>query len=522
MRPSLPRALRAFALIAVLAAAGPAVAQRQWIDDYTRVSRYEIEVAPNAEGGTFTGTVRAHFSNPVEMATLTLNALDMQFSRATIDGRPAAVTFDENAQTATLTPARPIRPGNHRVEIAYSGRIYDEAYGLFRVTYQDERGEQRMLATQFEPGDARRFAPMWDQPNRRAVFQVTVDVPAGQNAVGNMPVERTTRLSGGAQRIRFQPTPSMPSYLLFLAVGDIERISMDVDGVDLGVVTRRGQSERGRVALEYGAESLRWFTQYFGIRYPLPKLDMIAVPGAGGFGAMENWGAILYFDQYLLLDAEASSEADRRNVFGIVAHEIAHQWFGNLVTMAWWDDLWLNEGFASWMAAKAAEALHPNWSPWLDVLTDSTASAMALDSRAGTHPVVQTVNTIDEANLAFDAITYDKGLSVIRMLEAYVGEENWRNGVRAYLNGHLYGNAATVDLWRAIQAASGQPVHEIARSFTRQNGFPLLTASGENCGTSGRVALTQTRFAMDDASRTGERWEIPVMARRVGGETVRA
>jgi aminopeptidase N len=341
--------------------------------------------------------------------------------------------------------------------------------------------------------------------------------------VSNMPEAQVTRLSGGRTRTRFADTPSMPSYLLFLAVGDFERVTRDVDGVELGVVVRRGQTHRTSEALEAGEQSLRYFTDYFGVPYPLPKLDMVGVPGAGGFGAMENWGAILYFDQYLLVD-ERSSEAERQNVFGIVAHEVAHQWFGNLVTMMWWDDLWLNEGFASWMAAKATEAIHPDWTPWLDQLADGTARAMSLDARAGTHPVVQTVNTIDEANLAFDTITYQKGLSVIRMLEAYVGEEDFRQGVRDYINARHYGNAQTEDLWRAIQAASGQPVLEIARSFTGQPGFPVLEASAAACRSgqqTTQVRLSQRRFAMDDASRTQERWQIPIVARAVGADPVR-
>ena len=367
--------------------------------------------------------------------------------------------------------------------------------------------------------------PLWDQPNRRAVFALTITHPTNQMAIGNMPAARAQRLSGGLTRTTFQDSPSMPSYLLFLAVGDFERVTRDVDGVELGVVVRRGQTDRAQYALQAGEESLRYFTEYFGIRYPLPKLDMVAVPGAGGFAAMENWGAILYFDQYLLLDDDRSSESDRQFVWGVVAHEIAHQWFGNLVTMTWWDDLWLNEGFASWMAAKAVEHVHPDWQPWMAQQTLGTASAMALDAREGTHPVVQTVNTLEEANLAFDDITYDKGLAVIRMMEAYVGEEDFRQGVRDYLNARLYGNARTEDLWAAVQAASGQPVLEIARNYTLQWGFPVLSVAGANCErerSNGVINVTQRRFALDDASRTNETWSVPVVARRVGAEPVRA
>lgn len=502
---------------ALLVLPASAQAQRQWIDSGPTPVRYEIAVIPNAEAATFSGEVAIAFDVTEPTRTVTLNALELTISEAEIDGQRAQFSLDEDAQTLTLTARRQLRPGRHTIEIDYTGIINDEAFGLFRVSYEADGQQKRALATQFEPGDARRFAPMWDQPNRRAVFSLTVTAPNNQMVVGNMPIESAAPVSAGLTRTRFADTPSMPSYLLFLAVGDFERVTRDVDGVELGVVVRRGETHRTAEALEAGEQSLRYFAEYFGEAYPLPKLDMIGVPGAGGFGAMENWGAILYFDQYLLVD-ENSSEGERQGVFGIVAHEIAHQWFGNLVTMAWWDDLWLNEGFASWMAAKATERWHPDWRPWVAQLSDGTATAMALDARAGTHPVVQTVNTLDEANLAFDAITYEKGLAVIRMIEAYVGEEAFRQGVRDYIASHRYGSARTEELWTAIQAASGQPVLEIARSFTGQPGFPVLNATQNGSG----ITLSQRRFAMDDVSRTDERWSIPLVARRIGGEPVRA
>ncbi len=468
---------RPFLLALALAAIAPAAqAQRAWFENGPTPLRYEISVTPNVDAATFTGENTITIQTDAPLTTVTMNALDLTVQRASIDNAAVQAEVNAEAQTLTLTPRRPLAAGRHTIRIAYSGKIYDDAYGLFRVEYQDGSQTKRAIATQFEPGDARRFAPMWDQPNRRAVFSLTVTAPSDQLAVGNMPIARTQRLSGNRSRTTFADTPSMPSYLLFLAVGDFERVTRNVNGVELGVVMRRGEGHRATDALDAGEQSLNYYAEYFGAPYPLPKLDMIGVPGAGGFGAMENWGAILYFDQYLLVD-ENSSVSDRQNVFGFVAHEIAHQWFGDLVTMNWWDDLWLNEGFASWMAAKATERWHPDWHPWMAQLTDGTATAMSLDAREGTHPIVQEINTIDDANLAFDSITYEKGLAVIRMLEAYVGEEDFRTGVRNYINAHRYGNARTEDLWAAVQAASGQPVLEIAHSFTGQPGFPLLTAS---------------------------------------------
>ena len=519
-----PAALLAALALLILAPAAQAQ-ERQWFESGPTPLRYEIAVTPDAAAGRFEGEARIVIETGEPLDAVTMNALELEIARAQIDGATAQASLDPEAQTLTLTPRRTLEPGRHVIRITYSGRIYDEAYGLFRVSYQDADGaEQRLLATQFEPGDARRLAPMWDQPNLRAVFQLTVTAPSGQMAVSNMPAERTERAGRGLTRTVFADTPSMPSYLLFMGVGDFERVTRDVDGVELGVIVRRGETHRTAYALEAGEQTLRYFTDYFGIAYPLPKLDMIGVPGAGGFGAMENWGAILYFDQYLLTD-DNSSDTERRFVFEVVAHEVAHQWFGNLVTMYWWDDLWLNEGFASWMAAKATEALNPDWDPWLVQRAGGAERAMALDSRAGTHPVVQTVNTIDEANLAFNPITYHKGLAVIRMLEAYVGEAEFRQGVRDYLNAHLYGSARTESLWSAIQAASGEPVLDIARNFTGQPGFPVLYAQAAPCRRGrgeAEIALAQRRFAMDEVSRTDERWAIPVVAQRIGGAPVRA
>lgn len=513
------------AALFVAAALTPASAQqtsRAWFENAPTPVRYDISVTPDIEAGTFTGETTIVIQSDERLRSIAMNALDIEVTRAIIDNQTVQFTVDNEAQTLTLTPRRALSAGRHTIRLNYNGRIFDDAYGLFRVEYDQDGQTRRALATQFQVGDARRFSPMWDQPNMRSVFSIAVTAPSELMAIGNMPVESATQLENGLTRTRFQDTPSMASYLLFLGVGDFERVTADVDGVELGVVVRRGQTARAQYALQAGIESLRYFEEYFGIEYPLPKLDMVGVPGAGGFAAMENWGAILYFDQYILVDDDRTSEAERRFVFEVVAHEIAHQWFGNLVTMRWWDDLWLNEGFASWAAAKAAEALHPEWQPWLSQRAGGTEGAMGLDARTGTHPVVQTVNTIDDANAAFDAISYEKGLSVIRMLEAYIGEEDFRQGVRDYLNARRFGNSVTEDLWTAIQAASGQPVLDIAHSFTLQPGFPMLEAEAVCPAADGTIRVTQSRYALDDASATGERWSIPVVAATIAGATQRS
>ncbi|MFZ2030845.1 MAG: M1 family metallopeptidase [Vitreimonas sp.] len=498
---------------------------REWIAGGPIPSRYEISITPNDAASTFAGEETITVRATEAASAITLNALDIIVQSATIDGAAARVQMDEAHQQMTLTPQASLSAGQHAIHIVYAGKIQDGAFGLFRTTYTDHGHEKHLLITQFEPSDARRLAPMWDQPNRRAVFALTVTAPAGQNAVSNMQAINTEHLQGGSTRVHFADSPPMASYLVFVGVGELDRITTNVDGIEVGVITRRGQAARGRYALQSAADVLHYYRDYFGIAYPLPKLDMIGAPGeGGGFAAMENWGAILYFDQYLLLDDNLSSEADRQFVFDSVAHEIAHQWFGDLVTMNWWNDLWLNEGFASWMASKATEHLHPEWAPWRSALNSGTARVMVTDARAGTHPVVRPVNTIDEANLAFDGITYSKGLAVIRMIEAYVGEDAFRTGVRNYLSAHRLGNTVSSDLWSAVQAASGQPVLQIAHDFTEQSGYPIVRATGAACANgsgNSQIELTQKRFALDDTARTQQMWSIPIVARRLNGQALR-
>jgi aminopeptidase N len=368
-----------------------------------------------------------------------------------------------------------------------------------------------MLATQFEAADARRFVPCFDEPDLKAVFGLTVTAPADQLAISNMPVAQETTLPGGLRRVTFAPSPKMSSYLMYLGIGDVERIHQEVDGVDVGVIVRRGAADQARYALDAAAHILRFYNDYFGIKFPLPKLDLIGGPGSGGFGAMENWGAIFYFESDLLIDPKTATDADRQNVYLVVAHEMAHQWFGDLVTMRWWDDLWLNEGFASWMENKAVDTIHPEWHVWLQFAAGRD-NAFATDALASTHPVVEQADTIDQVNRIGDAITYEKGAAVIRMIEAYAGSDSFRTGIRAYLAAHAYGNATTAELFQTIQAASGKPITRIGVDFTQQPGVPLIVQED----TGGALTLTQGRFGLDAASKQPRRWTTPVIAAPLG------
>jgi aminopeptidase N len=434
------------------------------------------------------------------------------------------VSLDAGAQTATFTFGQPVPKGAHRLAIDYAGVIGTQAVGLFALDYEGRGGRKRALFTQFEASDARRMLPCWDEPAHKATFTLEATVPAAEMAVSNMPVEERRELEGGKARVRFGRSPRMSTYLLFFALGDLERATAMSGGTEVGVVTQRGLIDQARFALDSSVDVVREYNDYFATPYPLPKLDNIAAPGRSQFfGAMENWGAIFSFEYILLLDPTISTEKDRQTIFSVAAHEIAHQWFGNLVTMAWWDDLWLNEGFASWMAGRTTEKLHPEWNSVLESVVDRDR-AMARDALRTTHPVVQEVRTVEQMSQAFDAITYEKGEAVIRMLEGYVGADAWRDGVRRYMKKHAYGNTVSDDLWREIEAAAGQPVTAIAHDFTLKPGVPLIAVGATACeGGAARVTLTQGEFSRDEPDRQPRAWRVPVIARSVsGGEPVRA
>ena len=481
---------------------------------------YKIDLIPDAQKLTFAGseTIQLQVSQPA--SAITLNALNLTISAASLDGKPAAkISLDADRQTATFDFGQTVAPGAHVLTIQYAGKIDDFSAGLFHLDYKTAAGPRRLLVTQFENADARRLAPMWDDPAVKASFQLSVVAPADQMAVSNTPAAQVQPVAAGLLRTTFQPTPKMSSYLLFLAVGDLERVARNVDGIDVGVIVRRGEAVKAAFALDEASALLRYYDDYFGIKYPLPKLDLLAAPGSGGFGAMENWGAIMYFERELLIDPRYSTEQDRQNVSVVIAHEMAHQWFGDLVTMRWWNDLWLNESFAEWMEGKAVDHLHPEWRILLSE-SEGRESALKLDAASATHPVIRLVETTQQMNEIGDAITYDKGMAVLRMLEAYVGPDVWRRGVQAYLTAHAYGNATHEDLWRAIEAAAGKPISSMAADFTLQDGVPLIGVQVMPTQKGSGVFLTEERFAADAGSKEPRHWRTPVTAKPLKGAEV--
>ena len=529
MRPFRP-AVRSLALACALMAgsalsaaqaapAPPSAAGRVVLPTNVAPLAYDLTVTPDMKAMTFTGEVKIEIDVKAPARAITLNAAELTFSRVSLQGSAAApqVSFDTEQQTATLTFPQAVSAGRHVLTIAYAGKINQHAAGLFALDYDAPKsvggGRERALFTQFENSDARRFVPSWDEPNKKATFQLTAVVPAKLMAVSNMPVAASADAGGGLKRVRFAQTPKMSSYLLFFGLGDFERIHQEVDGTDVGVIVKRGATDQATYALDAATHILRYYNSYFDYKYPLPKLDMIAGSGQSQFfGAMENWGAIFYFDRDVLIDPKLSTEGDRQNVYIVVAHEMAHQWFGDLVTMDWWDDLWLNEGFASWMENKAVDHFHPEWKLWLQAAA-SKQGAMALDARTGTHPIITPIHDVFQAQQAFDTITYQKGEAVIRMLEQYAGPDAWRAGVRRYIKAHAYANSVTDDLWREVDAVSPRKITAIAHDFTLQPGVPLITADGAN----GRLALSQTRFGVDAASKAPLTWRVPVRTAPLGG-----
>ncbi len=480
---------------------------------------YAIELTPDLESLTLAGVEIVDIEVRDPTARLTLNAVNMTLGAATIDddAQRADIALEAAAETATLTFPKPLAAGAHRLRIGFSAGINQFGRGLFYVDYPTDKGVKRMLSSQLEPADARRIFPCWDEPAFKASFALTVTVPRTFLAVGNMPVAREELVEPNLKRVTFAPTPKMSSYLFVLATGELERLTAEADGVTVGVVTTADKREQGRFALENAVKLLDYYNDYFGIKYPLPKLDLIAVPGGFG-GAMENWGGITFFESRLLFDPAINAETARRGIFSILAHEMAHQWFGDLVTMGWWDNLWLNEGFASWMQVKAAEHFYPQWQTWLNS-NGQKQYALALDARRTSHPVQQPVADQSEAMAAFDGITYNKGQALIRMLESYLGEQAFADGIRKYMAAHAYGNTTTADLWQALESAAGKPVAGIAASFTEQDGVPLIVAETSCNGGAQRMTLRQDRFVIAPSSTVAggqaavlppRTWQVPI------------
>ena len=505
---------------------------------------YSIRIVPDVAKLAFIGSEKIKIKATAPIRELVLNSLELEITKASIDGvqlSPDAIKLDSNNELLTIALPNELKVGEHSLALEFSGKITPKGRGLYYMPYQEQgTGAKKIaLGTQFEPSDARRFFPCWDEPSFRARFQLTAVVPENWLAVSNMPVEserkidppspnaspaRTSGATSIGREVRFQATPSMSSYLNVFVAGELDLIETKVAGTQIRVIATKGKAEWGRYALESTAQILQYFNDYFGVRYPLPKLDQIAIPGGFG-GAMENWGGITYYESALLFDPKKSSAATRQRIYEVIAHETAHQWFGDLVTMAWWDNLWLNEGFASWMGSKCTAHFNPGWEVWLakNIQRDPTRRsgiakevAMEGDARSTTHAIQQPVANESDANSAFDDITYRKGQSFLRMLESFLGENVFRDGIRRYIDAHKYSNSTTADLWNALSEASGKPVGEIAAAWTEQPGFPVVMVKRDG----DKISLSQERFTTNFPNAPGLEWKIPLTYFVVGDNKI--
>ena len=474
---------------------------------------YRLSIVPDLDAHTLTGTESITLSVRQPVDHISFNSLNQKLDHVLLDGKPVkSVESDDTQQMTQVSLAKPIAPGTHVLAFSYQGKIESNPYGLYTQNYKTPDGKSgRLLSTKFEATDARRMFPCWDEPAFRASFHLTLTGPAEWSTISNMPIEKRM-VHGKTATTLFQRTPKMPTYLVELTAGDFAEVSSVVGKTGLGVWAVRGQEEGGREALRYAEMILADYNDYFGTPYPLPKLDSIATPG-GFTGAMENWGAITYNDQRLLI-TPASTLADRQSIFSVEAHEMAHQWNGDLVTMGWWDDLWLNESFASWRSAKETDARFPEWS-WWEEQDAKKESAMAADARLASHAIEVRVTNELEARSAFDSqITYAKGQAVLRMLEAYIGPDRFRDGVRAYMKARAFSNATSADLWLALDAAGGAKASQVAETWTEQPGYPLVTVVS-SCDAAGNrsLALTQARFLLRGEDPAPHLWKVPLQIR---------
>jgi puromycin-sensitive aminopeptidase len=484
--------------------------------------RYEITLTPDLDAAAFAGEahVRVVVNEAVREIVLNSAEIDIVSSELTSDdGTQLAgrVSYDEDLQQATIALPTEAAPGHWTLTLAFAGILNDKLRGFYRSTFIDDDGTSHVIATtQFESTDARRAFPCWDEPDFKAVFAIRLIVDGGLAAISNSTEVDSVDLGNGKRQVTFADTMKMSTYLVAFVVGPFEATDpVDVDGVPLRVIAPRGKEHLGAWALEAGAHSLRFFTEYFGLPYPGDKLDLIAIPDFA-FGAMENVGAVTFRETALLIDRALASRTDLETVADVVAHEIAHMWFGDLVTMKWWNGIWLNEAFATFMELLCVDAFRPEWERWV-TFGNSRSGAMVIDGLRSTRPIEFPVELPDEAEGMFDVLTYQKGAAVLRMLEQYLGSEPFRQGIVHYLKKHSYANAETTDLWDALEESTGEPVRALMDSWIFQGGYPVVSAELAPDGTA--VALRQRQFRYIDDGEPGARWRVPVLMRGDGAMT---
>lgn len=485
-------------------------------------TRYFLKIHPDFESFTFFGSeiIEIEVKKPTRVVTLhsaDLEILSVFWQRGKDELDAANISYDTKSETATFTFAKPILVGKGKLHIEYRGVVSETLSGFYRSQYTHQGKQKHLLTTQFESTNARKAFPCFDEPAHKAIFELSLVVPTSLTVISNT-IERTDHSptptgiehDANIKVIHFEPTPKMSTYLLAFMVGEFEFIETKTkDGVLVRVFTTPGKKHQAKFALEVAKKTLEFLNSYFDISYPLPVLDMIAIPDFSA-GAMENWGAITYRESSLLVDEDLTAFSSKQLVAETVAHELVHQWFGNLVTMEWWTHLWLNESFASYMSYIVLDHIYPQWKIWTRFVLHDQSQALHLDSLENTHPVEVTVNHPDEISEIFDAISYAKGASVLRMLHNYIGKDNFRDGLRYYLKKHSYKNTESIHLWEAFEKVSKKPVAKFMKNWISKPGYPLITVKE---GKSGSFIFSQSRFSLANnklAKQDKTLWQIPL------------
>ncbi|KAG6551916.1 hypothetical protein Mapa_006533 [Marchantia paleacea] len=479
---------------------------------YVEPGRYDLELMPNLDTCKFDGKLAVRLEVVEKTNHIVLNAADLNIFEKSVSLRttatrqvlwPTNIEFVKEDELLILTFDETLPLGDALLSMDFQGTLNDQMKGFYRSTYEVSGVKKNMAVTQFEPADARRCFPCWDEPAYKAIFKLTVHVPLDRVVLSNMPVSSEV-VTGRKKAVSFEESPKMSTYLVAVVVGEFDFVEGTTeDGKLVRVYTEVGKKDQGKFALQVALKTLPFYTKYFGTAYPLPKLDMVAIPDFAA-GAMENYGLVTYREAALLIDETHSTAANKQRVAVVVAHELAHQWFGNLVTMEWWTHLWLNEGFATWVSYLAIDYLFPEWRVWTQFV-DQTVEAFRLDGLVESHPIEVEVGHVREIDEIFDAISYKKGASIIRMLQTYLTPDVFQKGLDEYIKKFAYKNAATEDLWGVLSDVSGEPVRELMDSWTSQKGFPVLTAKVNG----NSVVLEQSQFLSSGVAGKGE-WVVPV------------
>jgi len=483
-------------------------------------THYDVTIQPHLDTFKFNGDVQIHLQVKEPTNKLVLYATDLEIGQAkvkaeSIDELKGNVEYDKEGERITINLDQKLDKGEYQLALTFVGEINNRMRGFYRTKYTTPDGKETRYgaSTQFEPADCRRAFPCWDEPNFKATFDITLITPNDLRAISNMPIksENVFEQNKDWKVTKFERTPIMSTYLVAYVVGEYDFVeTTDSYGVSMKVYTPVGKKEHGQFALDTAAKILPFYADYFNIKYPIAKADQIAIADFA-MGAMENWGLITYRETALLIDPKFSSMDTRQRVAIVVAHELAHQWFGNLVTMDWWTDLWLNEGFATWIEYLAVDKCYPEFDIWTQFVADTFARFLVPDALKSSHPIEVPIGHPAEIDEIFDAISYSKGSSVIRMLHDYIGDEAFRKGLHNYLTEFSYKNTITENLWSHLAKASNKPVNEVMSSWTLQMGYPLLTVTEEKSGEKRIIKLKQQRFIADGSVDEEKlQWKIPI------------